>query len=479
MKPITKRIAFVLILFGLILIPLFPQAKEIEEQNVRSAVETWVRYVTADARPDAIIEKMEPYQVEGKTVAYIAHLGGGGFCLCGADDLVLPVYFYCPEGTYDPENQSHRYILWEIETRLKTLQEGLQKNDPNLQPYQEVLSERATFWQELTADRIPTRVETEYTLAEPIQMELNLTTRWDQESPYNNFCPMGDQSCTVCPDGWPPSSRTVVGCVATATAQIMKYWNWPSSGTGSKSYSWNGDQSCGGSTPSQVLSATFSDPYDWQNMPDYCGWGCTQAQKDALAELCYEVGVALKMDYGVCGSGAYSEDIDNALMYFLYYDADHDSDWNKDEITKDIQWLRPVVLCGRNAEGEGHCWVVFGYDKGTDPNRQFKMNMGWGGDYSSPPYGWYSLDNVPKGLIHDHRRVTDIAPLMVKFVGVGDAGDGGPYHPYKNIEEAMAKAPNGATLIFKAGSDNTFSAGTLVINRPLTLKGKDVTIRKQ
>ena len=32
------------------------------------------------------------------------------------------------------------------------------------------------------------------------------------------------------------SQRSYTGCVATAMAQVMKYWNYPESGTGSISY---------------------------------------------------------------------------------------------------------------------------------------------------------------------------------------------------------------------------------------------------
>jgi hypothetical protein len=54
---------------------------------------------------------------------------------------------------------------------------------------------------------------------------------------------------------------------------------------------------------------------------------------------------------------------------------------------------------------------------------------------------------------------------MVKFVGAAVAGDGSPSDPYSGVEQALANAPNGATLIFKADSDNTFSSPTLTINR--------------
>jgi hypothetical protein len=67
---------------------------------------------------------------------------------------------------------------------------------------------------------------------------------------------------------------------------------------------------------------------------------------------------------------------------------------------------------------------------------------------------------------------------VVGFVGAGSSGRGSPNSPYQNIEEAISKAPDNATLIFKADSVNSFSASPLVINRPLTLKGYQATITR-
>ena len=115
-------------------------------------------------------------------------------------------------------------------------------------------------------------------------------------------------------------------------------------------------------------------------------------------------------------------------------------------------------------------WVVSGYDKATDPDRLFLMNMGW----RSGEVEWYTWDHYfPVGQEH----VTRIAPVNRKFVGDPSLGDGSPDNPYMNIEEALFEAPNGSTLIFKAGSVNTFAAGTLVINRPLILKGYNAVIQ--
>jgi hypothetical protein len=104
------------------------------------------------------------------------------------------------------------------------------------------------------------------------------------------------------------------------------------------------------------------------------------------------------------------------------------------------------------------------------------MNLGWGGSGD----GWYSCDSVNPGdweFNLGQKHVTQIAPKdVVQFVGNSVAGDGSPGTPYWNLADAAANAPDGATLIFKAGRDDTFAGGSLVIRRPLTLKGYDVTI---
>ena len=51
-----------------------------------------------------------------------------------------------------------------------------------------------------------------------------IQTQWDQDAPYYNLCP-----------GY-GTNKAYTGCVATAMAQVMNYWQWPVSGTGNHSY---------------------------------------------------------------------------------------------------------------------------------------------------------------------------------------------------------------------------------------------------
>lgn len=482
LRIIIKRISLTLGYIAISL-ALFPstslmdrpvRAEPLTEQAVRRAAETWVRYVTADAKPNAVINRMEPYEENGHTMAYIAHIANGGFCLCAKDDLLLPVYLYSPENTFDPENPGYQYVLYEIAERMRLLTEasGQQKN--TLLRHKTSLLRRKRMWKDLFSGHAPaSEVSKESSSdAPPDMMELALTTTWDQFPPYNNACPMGD------------GGRTVVGCAATAMAQIMRYWEWPPFGMGNSSYLWDGDQSCGGDVGGGTLSATYSDPYDWQNMPDDCTGGCTQMEESALSELCYEIGVSVRMDYGRCSSGtplhAFVEEWNQSPLInkFLYdSDATYNSDYeppltDPEEIINEIQWLRPVEVGGcLNSNGAVHYWVIRGYNKGTD-TPQFLNNMGDGGSSV-----WRTWDQIANTC---HNYIIQIAPQhTVRFVGNNISGDGSPDNPHRDIEEAIQQAPEGATLIFKAGTDNLFSAETLIINKPLTLKGKNITIQQQ
>jgi hypothetical protein len=113
----------------------------------------------------------------------------------------------------------------------------------------------------------------------------------------------------------PPANvtRAATGCVATAMAQIMKYYQWPVTGTGSNSYTT--------STLSIPVNVNFSaTTYDWANMTDTYSSSSTQAQKDAVATLMYHCGAATNMDYNT-ESGTSMNAAAFALKNFFGYDA--------------------------------------------------------------------------------------------------------------------------------------------------------------
>ena len=207
------------------------------------------------------------------------------------------------------------------------------------------------------------------------------------ESTFGQGWPWNDQ-CPV--DG---GGATVVGCVATAMHQIMRYHQGPTGGSGNSSYWWTG----GDGGTAQTLAVDYSAAtYDYGLMPLDGNTG-SQAEIDALAQLSYHCGVAVEMVYASSGSGAFSSDVEYALeTYFGFMTQTAYASFGTiiDEttfaatLTSNIDNGLPVYWAGQGAGG-GHAFVLDGY---TD-NYYYHFNWGWSGSAD----GWFQLNNLNPG----------------------------------------------------------------------------------
>jgi predicted outer membrane repeat protein len=208
-----------------------------------------------------------------------------------------------------------------------------------------------------------------------------LTSSWHQRAPYNNFCPMGD------------GGLSVVGCAGLAVAQVMRFHAWPPVGAGSESYLWNGDQSCGHNVGGGTLSAAFTDSYDWANIPDNCVSGCTQTAQNAVAELCYELGVAVRADYGYCATPIGENALIEALSSHFSYDPSIVLEHRNQHTAQEwFDLMRSEIDLGRPMPYTvpGHMIVCDGWREYAGQN-QIHINWGNGGSYT----GWYEVDHLP------------------------------------------------------------------------------------
>ncbi|MBU1320680.1 MAG: C10 family peptidase [candidate division Zixibacteria bacterium] len=197
-----------------------------------------------------------------------------------------------------------------------------------------------------------------------------LTNVWSQDYPYNTDCPPGNP----------------VGCVATAMSQVMHYYNCPPSGVGTHSYWWYPD-----SGDPVYFTADFRDTYEWDLMPDQFLWPYTDEMIDAVAELCFEVGVSVDMDYAPDGSGAYFEDIAPALQNYFRFNSGMQRLWRSSTTayTWFTYYIKPEIDAGRPIIYgiTGHAFICDGWqDGGTN---MYHLNYGWGGSQNA----WYAIDD--------------------------------------------------------------------------------------
>ena len=222
-------------------------------------------------------------------------------------------------------------------------------------------------------------------------------TTWNQVPSYNSLCPPAALASNN-------SNKSVTGCVATAMAQIMKYWNYPAQGVGSHTYA--DDSANGYSRNYGTLSADFTRKLNWSAMPNN-----VTTDTDPVDSLMYELGVSVEMDYAPTGSGAlvllsetaYPGNTDSSCSqycfakYFLYnphtLQGVHLSSYTTSAwialMENEINSGRVVQYEGNDPSAGGHTWVMDGYQANAGGDL-LHMNWGWGGTYD----GFFAVTNL-------------------------------------------------------------------------------------
>ena len=338
--------------------------------------------------------------IAGRAVAgyYVFNVSGQhAFVMVAADDIFIPILAYSDESAFDISHMAPATKDW-IEGYRKRIIAALANNISTG-------TTAAPGWSELEAGAAAGSTERTTSAVGPLLG----TLIWDQ-GPDSSFDPGGyyNDSC--------PGSGTnlaLTGCVATAMAQVMKYWNWPTVGTGFSSYS------CVTFSVAPIqLSADYGNTV--------YGWGTMQTPMEtthdpSLAQLMFHAGVSVAMQYDTASSGAntleaeaypYTQCAEYALKTYFHYSRSltgiprYGIDGDGVDSIPEATWIamlqnelnagRPVIYDGYGAAG-GHSWVCDGWETGSN---KFHFNWGWSGDADGyytvdalDPYGTSSPDN--------------------------------------------------------------------------------------
>ena len=244
-----------------------------------------------------------------------------------------------------------------------------------------------------------------------------LTCKFSQGYPYNLKCPVVD------------GEHCVTGCVATAMAQIMHYWQWPKKTTFTiPAYTTR--------TLKIEMPAIPPTTIDWDNILEEYRGEYSQEQKDAIATLMALCGTAVIMDYTKNSSGSapfksayelldYDIDSMQELLYrsdCLYRSDYSDADW-EEMLYNELNNRRPINYGGTSAEG--HAFVIDGYQY-LDETAYWHVNWGWGGSYIvAGPYcdqQYYTLDNM--GFNNNQHALIGIQPASNGRLYIVDEADG-------------------------------------------------------
>ena len=371
----------------LLFLPTFGIAAEVSLERARPVALNWLN---ASARDKNLVKGA--YEIIGEeiivfnneTVGYNFLLSPVGHIIVPALDELPSVKLYSFTSTLSMDQDSE--IAGWIKEELYKLKGAVRSHTAEMAHVDHASTHNGRLWAMLEQDPLSASLEFEQAVsgAETASLGPLLPTAWNQDAPYNMHTPL-----------WYDGQTTYTGCVATAAAQIMKYWNYPATGQGVTSYTWNNG------SINQLLSANFAvSTYDWNSMTNSYGVSSTSAQKEAVAKLMSDVGVAFQMVYGPDGSGANTMyGVTVFPTYFKYKNTVHavyrssyasDSAWMQ-VFKNEVQNGRLSQLRIRDPLAGGHSIVVDGYL--DSPLEQIHLNMGWAGSWN----GWYVSNNIVTG----------------------------------------------------------------------------------
>ena len=269
-----------------------------------------------------------------KTAYYVFNAGDrGGFVIVSGDDRAPAVLGYSDNGTFDSNNlpEAMQYLLEGYAAQIEALDHGA----------------RAVTLSSSGAAISPL-----------------VHAAWSQNAPYNIRLP------------YVGGSHAVTGCVGTAMAQVMYYWQWPTRPTTTiPSYT----------TSTKHIFRPELDPidFDWQAMRDtYLMTDTVSNEALAVARLFEYCDQSVEMDFMNGASGAPTARVPRALsIYFGYKGSAHtlkrdnytSQEW-ADSIYNELAAQRPVIYSASKRTG-GHAFVCDGYDG----NGLFHINWGWNG----------------------------------------------------------------------------------------------------
>ena len=314
-------------------------------------------------------------------LAYVFNLQPKGFVATSPDTDIYPVIGYSFLNNFSnldiPENIGYQYLKNDMRLRL----EAIPYTSEDLKQSNRILwSSYLNGTYEQTRNRNNIYPPEGYSPTEGW-----IDTQWHQHEPYNNFCPLDPENMNRC----------IVGCGATALAQILHYHKF----IGDVSFDDSDDYISMNTSPYIYIDDDF-ELYDFPSFPQLNPYldelkiayeNYDLPTEDMIAALNFASGVSLESNYSSLGTLVGMPNVVQVFLQKFGYDSVN-MYWGTnpnfcDYLQTDMMEARPACV-SIQGPSTGHVINIDGYNGNNDT---FHLNFGWGGASD----GWYS---VPEGM---------------------------------------------------------------------------------
>jgi hypothetical protein len=385
------------ILLALFIICLFGLAQDVwakptTEPQVRRAVAHWLSLEDRPlgARLGRAVQNVVAYPDEiGEPLYYIVYLNPQGFAIVPADDLVEPVVGFTAQGVFDPspDNPLGALVSRDLPGRVLTMRQLEKEAVATGRPgrHAGLMDQARRKWRWLESEgETESPLEAGVGAISDVRVAPLVQSKWSQ----------GNEGSAYCYNYYTPN-HYVCGCVATALAQLLRFWQWPTAGVGTGSYTIYVDDTA--TTRNLRGGNGAGGPYDWGNMVLDPSSSTTDSQRQAIGALTHDAGLPVHMSYAAGGSGADTLATADALKNpFGYSNAKkgYNSGSNLPTAQRNTM-VNPnldagyPILFGITGSVGGHAIVCDGYGYNSS-TLYHHLNLGWAGASDA----WYNLPNI-------------------------------------------------------------------------------------
>ena len=400
----------IIVFFASLFLPLSIGAQSVSKQTANDVAASFLTRCQGALRPDNITKSGEnstaniiEYKDNGHVCIYGVNIGNS-WVFVSADERIQPILGYSHSISRTPSFENippaMKDLLSSYMEQIRYVQDSVADTSPH--PLWNKYSDMS-LRKGKTRENDP--------IVEVVSDLLGYgngdTIKWSQSNNANGYwlTTYGKEYNKLCPtfdDVY--HGHNIVGCVATAMGQVMRYWRWPHSAIVPTVMT-----DTLGHTSGHVLHE-----YDWAKMPCQLSNSSSDEEVDEVAGLLRDIGYAINMEYKCDGSYAYTADAADALKSIFKYAPTveyHSKGINWANRLKDeLDHGRPVIYSANRKDTtnhkHGHAFVITGYNSAD----MFYVNWGYQGRYNA----YFFLDSLhtstDRYYIYDHKAIFGIQP---------------------------------------------------------------------
>ena len=428
-------------------------AVEVTPEQATTAAGNWIKRgparVKSKFRSTAAKATVTSRDSSGRVLYHAVNLEGGGFVVTSGDTRLTPVVAFSDTGCYRDDKDNPLYVLLQAgranavaSLNAATNKEGVSNGR----------SAAESEWRSLLSDQ-QERVSNSTGSASSVSVvyvDKLIKTKWGQDS-WDGYVDGPSVFNYSTPNNY------VCGCVATVGAQIMRFWQYPTAEIPQFSNACAVDDS-------PVTRYSIAGAFNWANMPLSAETTptVTEAQKEAIGMLTYNVGVAVGMSWHSGSSGASPFALPNALEtrfgyqsggIFVQFDAYLPLGYTaraealRNALYASLDAGMPVCVSIQGSVS-GHAVIADGYGSilGTSYTH---LNMGWAGIDDA----WYDLSDALPGPGTSTYSVIDGLVFNIHPTEKGDVISG-------RVWSSGGANLAGATVTLRDSSDNLIGTTT-------------------